>query len=236
MSVHSPDLREKPLRPLNSFIGTLIETLSSMTAYKNFVDDFPNRCREILKFAGKPALFRGREVTLALMVASAGLVVPYERLKPDGGEIDHPSGDNKKFSAAAEKLRGLLAESFLSSAVWGAPVSTWHSGKLKSVTGDPDSWDGLRKRQPVQSEKTVRNVLRVIRNALAHGNIFTFRDPIEAIIFINANVNDRKDVRDYSFVFVAPTDFQIFLEKWFDFLAQLDIPQTEAFEVLRDAA
>jgi len=175
-------------------------------------------------------------VTLALMVASAGLVVPYERLKPDGGEIDHPSGDNKKFSAAAEKLRTLLSESFLSSKVWGAPVSTWHYGKLKSVTGDPDSWDGLRKRQPVQEDKTVGNVLRVIRNALAHGNIFTFKDPIEAIIFIKANVNDKKEVRDYSFVFVAPKDFHRFLEQWFDFLDDLPIPQIEAFEVLKHAA
>lgn len=207
-----------------------------MTAYKNFVDDFPRRCREILEFAGKPALFRGREVTLALMVASSGLVVPYERLKPDGGEVDHPSGDNKKFSAASEKLKALLEESFLSSPVWGAPVSTWHFGKLKSVTGDPDSWEGLRNRQPVQPEKTVGNVLRVIRNALAHGNILTFKNPIAAIIFIKANVNGKKEVRDYSFVFVAPADFQLFLERWFEFLAQLHIPQTEAFDVLRDAA
>lgn len=207
-----------------------------MTAYKNFVDDFPLRCRDVLKFASKPALFRGREVTLALMVASAGLVVPYERLKPDRGEIDHPSGDNKKFSAAAEKLKVLLEEPFLSSRVWGEPVSTWHSGKLKSVIGDPDSWDGLSNRKPIQTDKTVGNVLRVIRNALAHGNIFTFQTPIEAIIFIKANVNDKREIRDYTFVFVAPADFQLFMEKWFDFLAQLHIPQNETFELLRDAA
>jgi hypothetical protein len=207
-----------------------------MSAYKNFVDDFPRRCREILRFAGKPALFRGREVTLALMVASAGLVVPYERLKPDGGEIDHPSGDNKKFSDAADQLRTLLAEPFLSSTVWGSPVSTWHSGKLKSVTGDPDSWEGLRKRRPFQAEKTVKNVLTVIRNALAHGNIFTFKNPIEAIIFFKANFNDENKVRDYSFVYVAPADFHLFLEKWFDFLDQLRIPQPEAWELLKDAA
>lgn len=207
-----------------------------MTAYKNFVDDFPRRCRDILTFARKPALFRGREVTLALMVASAGLVVPYERLKPDGGEIDHPSGDNKKFSAAADQLRTLLAESFLSSAVWGTSASTWHSGKLESVTGDPDSWEGLRNRQPIKADKTVGSVLRVIRNALAHGNIFTFKNPIEAIIFIKANVNDKKTVRDYTYVFMAPDDFQLFLEKWFDFLDQLHISQMEAFEVLKDAA
>lgn len=207
-----------------------------MTAYRNFIEDFPRRCREILNFAGKPALFRGREVTLALMVASAGLVVPYERLKPDGGEIDHPSGDNKRFADAAKNLRVLLETPFLMSDIWRAPASTWHSGKLKSLAGDPDSWDGLRKRQPIQSDKTVGNLLRIIRNALAHGNTFTFKDPIEAIIFIKANVNDKKEVRDYSYLFVAPSDFQRFLENWFDFLAKLHIPQIEAFEVLQDAA
>jgi hypothetical protein len=89
-----------------------------MTAYKNFVEDFPRRCRDILDLAGKPALSRGREVTLTLMVASAGLVVPYERLKPDGGgggHIDHPSGDNKRFADAAAKLRSLLDAPFMSS-------------------------------------------------------------------------------------------------------------------------
>jgi hypothetical protein len=206
-----------------------------MTAYKNFIDDFPRRCREILKLAGKPACVRGREVTLSLMVASAGFVVPYERLKPDGPTV-HPSGDNMKFSAAADQLKKLLEVPFLSSGVWDAPVSTWHYGKLKSVAGDPDSWEGLRNRQPVPQSKTVKNVLRVIRNALAHGNIFTFKSPIEAIIFIQTNSNNEGEVRDYTFVFVAPADFHLFLEKWFDFLEQLNIPQTEALEVLKDVA
>ena len=205
-----------------------------MTAYKNFVDDFPLRCQDILRFAGRRASFGGREVTLSLMVASAGLIIPYERLKP--GEFDHPSGDTIKFSDAADQLRTLLDQPFLSSAVWNAPVSTWQSGKLESVLGDPDSWDGLHNRQYFQVEKTVGNVLRVLRNALAHGNIFTFNNPIQGIIFIKAVFNNNKIVRNYSFIYVSPADFKIFLEKWFTFLDQLHIPQTEAYEVLKDAA
>lgn len=206
-----------------------------MTAYKNFIDDFPRRCREILKLAGKPPCARGREVTLSLMVASAGFVVPYERLKPDGRTV-HPSGDNKKFSAAADQLNKLLEGPFLSSDVWKVPVSTWHYGKLQSIAGDPDSWEDLHNRKHVSQDTPVKHVLRVIRNALAHGNIFTFKSPIEAIIFIQTNCNNEGKVRDYTFVFVAPADFHFFLEKWFDFLEQLNIPQTEAFEVLKDVA
>lgn len=207
-----------------------------MTAYKNFVEDFPHRCREILNFAWKPALFKGREVTLMLMVASAGLVVPYERLKPDGDKFKHLSEDNKRFSAAADQLRTLLEQPFLSSEVWNQSVSTWHYGKLKDVRGDPDSWEGLCKRRPVPVDKTVKNVLRVIRNALAHGNIFTFKNPIEAIIFIQANGGFGEEPKDYSFVFVGPADFRRFMENWFDFLDKLRIPQYEVFEVLKYAA
>jgi hypothetical protein len=122
-----------------------------MTAYRNFIEDFPCRCREILRIARKPALSRGREVTLTLMVASAGLVVPYERLKPDGRWGAHPSGDRETFAGAVEKLGSLLGQPFMSSRLWTATSSTWRGGKLDSVTGDPDSRKGLQKSRPITS-------------------------------------------------------------------------------------
>jgi len=170
------------------------------------------------------------------MVASAGLVVPYERLKPDGRFGDHPSGDSKTFVDAAEKLKSLLDEPFMCSRLWNETSTTWHGGKLDSVTGDPDSWEGLQKRRPISKDKTVCTILKVIRNALGHGNIFTFRNPIEAIIFINANSNDDNVIHKYSFVSVAPREFRQFLENWFDFLNDLHISQEAAFEVFKDAA
>jgi hypothetical protein len=206
-----------------------------MTAYKNFVEDFPRRCRDILDLAGKPALSQGREVTLTLMVASAGLVVPYERLKPDGGFIDHPSGDNKTFADAAAKLKLLLKDPFMSSCLWNEASSTWHGGKLTSVAGDPDSWDGLRKRRPISKDKKVSTILEVIRKALAHGNILTLNNPIEAIIFIKANITCNI-VHNYSFLSVAPQEFRQFLENWFDFLNTLHIPHEVTLEILKDAA
>jgi len=106
-----------------------------------------------------------------------------------------------------------------------------------SVNGDPDSWDGLQKRKPFSKEKKVRATLKVIRNGLAHGNIFTFGNPIQAIIFFEKkNFNEVGVVRDYSFVYVAPRDFCQFLENWFHFLNDVRIPQEVAFEILKDAA
>jgi hypothetical protein len=169
-------------------------TISQMTAYKDFIEDFPCRCRDILNIAKRPALSRGREVTLTLMVASARLVVPYERFKSDTNWGDHPSGDRKTFADAAGKLESLLRQPFRSSCLWTETNSTWRVGKLLSVTGDPDSWGDLRKRQPVSKDKTVGGIISVIRNALTHGNIWTLRDPIEEIIFVKRVLNNDKVV------------------------------------------
>jgi hypothetical protein len=202
----------------------------------NFIDDFPCRCRDILNIAKRPALHRGREVTLALMVASAGLVVPYERLKPDIGWGDHPSGDRNTFADAAGNLESLLGQQFMSSCLCTETNPTWRFGKLLSVTGDPDSWEGLQKSRPVSKDKTVGRIFSVIRNALAHGNIWTLRDPIEEIIFVKRVLRDDEVVRHFEFLSVAPHEFQHFLEGWFDFVISLRIPQEVAFEVLKDAA
>jgi len=207
-----------------------------MTAYRNFVEDFPRRCRELLDIAGKPARSRGREVTLVLMVASAGLVVPYERLKSDGRWGDHPSGDRKTFADAGGKLEALFSQPFRSSCLWTEANSTWHRGKLESLSGDPDAWKGLQQSRPISKDKTVGAVLKVIRDALAHGNIWTLRDPIEAIIFAKSVTDADKVAPRFEFVSVAPNDFRKLLGEWFDFLISLHIPQAVVFEVFQNAA
>lgn len=113
---------------------------------------------------------------------------------------------------------------------------TWRVGKLLSVTGDPDSWEGLQKSRPISKKKTVGGILSVIRNALAHGNIWTLRDPIEAIIFVKRVSTDDKVVRHFDFLSVSPHEFQHFLEGWFDFLISLRISQEAAFGIFKDAA
>ena len=118
-----------------------------MTAYRNFIEDFPGRCRDILKIAIKPTYLRGREVTLLLMVASAGLIIPYERLKPDGkgsGSIGHPSRDNMLYTDAARQLHQLLEKPFLSSDLWNEPsLGSWERGYIQQIAGSPESWPEL---------------------------------------------------------------------------------------------
>lgn len=202
-----------------------------MSAYKNFINDFPRRCREVLDFSEKFAHLKQLEVTLTLIVASSGFVIPFERL-----DSKHPSRDNETYSNAACALNKILDQPFKDSPLWSDSFSSWTGGKLKSINGDPDSWEDLGRRKPFLPEKKVSTVLKVIRNALAHGNIFTFNNPIEALIFIRCSYDNDKVVNGYSFIYVEPKQFKEFLKLWFDFLETLDIDQDLALDILKQAA
>jgi hypothetical protein len=209
-----------------------------MSEYINFVDDFPRRCKEVLRFAEGFAQIEEREVTLYLMVASAGFLVPYERLKPDpepgpkgGSGIPHPSRDNETFYDAAQQLKNDLDKPFLDSVGLGQGPSSWYSGKVRSVEGGPSDWRGFRERVPITKSLKLSAFLSVIRNALAHGSIYTFKNPIEEIIFIKPN----KTNNDWSFVSVSPVDFRQFLDQWFNYLDGIHISYEETSGVLRDA-
>ncbi len=70
-----------------------------MSSFANFVEDFPSRCGDLLVRFHQDAVANDREVTLALMVASAGFLVPFERLRPDGLYIQ-PTHDRHELLAS----------------------------------------------------------------------------------------------------------------------------------------
>jgi len=137
-----------------------------MTAYTNFIEDFAGRCMEVLQKAEKSALLSDRDVTLSLMASSAGILIPFERLKPEG-KWSHPSGDKKNFPEHANRLKELMDESFLGSKLHPEKESKWLSGSLNSLIanpdnwGNPDSWPELNKKNVMKKEKTVYVVKRM---------------------------------------------------------------------------
>ncbi len=209
-----------------------------MSAYKNYVQDFPRRCQDILKMASSKARFMDREVTLSLMVASAAFVIPFERLN------NHPFDDKNRYPEAAEELKKLLKKPFLEflnlSIENESSNPSWHYGKLPDLKGGPDTWGRNCENSPIKESEKTNNVIRIIRNALAHGNIYTFHNPIKSIIFIQRNPDEDnyKNTKDYSFVLVTPESFLKFLESWFKFInnLDLDLDYNQICEILNDAA
>lgn len=199
-----------------------------MSNYVNFIVDYPSRCRDLLSSFEPDAVDLDREVTLVLSVASTGLTIPFERLKDDDGPYERPTDDRARYQDAAEQFDALLASPFLDSAVWGEAPGSWHTGRLGSAKGTPDDWPELRTFQQITPDVEVSAIVYTLRNALAHGNIYSRPDNenrIRELVFLSGGRKGKKmQVMPYQYVQVTPGDLQTFLLLWFDFLQQIKLP------------
>ena len=190
---------------------------SFMSNYRNFVEDFPKRCDDLLDKLFPRAKAYDREVTLMFSIATAGFVIPFGRLR----EKDHPARDRKRYQEAAAKLDEILNAPFLGSPLWAEQPATWLFAKEVEDEGrELDCWPELTSPQSLPKDAQAKNVLAPLRNGLAHGNIFTRGNPIDLLVFLSKPYGAPK----YVMVAVSPFDFHVFLRNWFSFLASLQIP------------
>lgn len=188
-----------------------------MGAYKNFISDFPSRCNELLN----TQILQGkRDVTLMLLLASSGIIIPLERLKAS----EHISGDRETYNLASQKIDNLANTCFLGSEFWIENPLSWEQGKIVNLTGRINPYELIHIAKPVTKEKKVREVINLLRNSLAHGNILTMGGQISEIIFLKRNSDFKKtsDI-EYGFLIVSPNDFREFLINWFEFTKNLNM-------------
>jgi hypothetical protein len=205
-----------------------------VTAYKNFVSDFPERCRELLDRFDAGSRLARREVTLLLCVATSAIAVPYERLRPRSKKWEHPFRDRERYVDAARKFKEILNSPFLGSHLWPTPVESWCHGQLRSIDGDPDAWPELLAPVALSTETMVDTVVRHLRNALSHGNIFTRRQPeIDRLVLLSKPDLNRPD---YDYLIVSPSDLRAFLANWVSVLTELRIPDAVVSEFDEEAA
>lgn len=196
-----------------------------MSLYKIFVTDFPDRCADILARYEEQASSDDREVTLMLCIAATGVTFPLERL-----DADHPARDAEIHSDAARAYNQLKNKDFLDSILWPcAEPGSWEYGRLKTVDGEPDTWPELQGKLKLTREPKVEQILRHIRNALAHANVFTQgTQAIERIVLLSNRAretpNNPKPPPDWWFLQVSPDDLRRFLDNWFAFLKKLQLP------------
>lgn len=202
-----------------------------MTNFANFIQHFPSRCKTVLELMNSDQRFEEYDVTVLLMAAATGLIVPHERLKPDTtGENDLKkiTKDQKIFKEAAESYQKLCEEHFQSSSsLWrDEDPGEWYSGNVKGYYHDLDSWPRGKIDQPMSYNKTVGRVIKIIRNGLAHGNIYTTGREISLIVFVAWDYN----AKGLDFVASNPETFKRFLNSWFDCLSRFKLPDHIYFE------
>jgi len=201
-----------------------------MTSYSSFIRDFPLRCKNFLVAYEEDAKQKDREVTLLITVATSAFTIPFERLNPSSP--DHVADD--RYPGAVSKLGKLQNRDFVS---WQKGV-TWRiiedldGQQIRS--GQADGWASPDKRRPIPTDKKVGSMLSIIRNALAHGNIFTYPNThpqgsarqIEHIIFLSRLRDEVTGelIDRYKVVVVSPSDFRTLILDWISFLENLDLP------------
>ena len=206
-----------------------------MTTYANFVRDFPKRCKDLLDDYETDARGKDREVTLLIAVATSAFTIPFERLRPSStkhvaddrspeavNELDRL--ENRYFVDWQTRRGWMIIENLDGNVIRSSQADTW---------ANPDQW------RPIPANKTVRYVLNVLRNALAHGSIFTFpssssgKTPreIKRVVFLS-RIRDKK-TRDkktrklldrYNAVIASPTDFRTLIFDWVSLLEGLPLP------------
>ena len=196
-----------------------------MGAYKNYVQDFPARCKEVLEEFTVDASEIGREVTLLLAIATPCLILPYERLHKDG----HPSKDRDKFVKAKTTLDAELENKCGESCLWrNKSDDAWRFKQLDELLGDPDRWGLHNETEPITAQKS-ESILSILRNALAHGNIWTTSDPIETLVFVS-RVHYNKPKGPFNTLQCSPKLLVQFIKNWVDFLKDLEIPADPSVE------
>ena len=158
-------------------------------------------------------------MTLMISIGTAGFVIPFERLR----EQRHPAGDRNRYAQAVQQFEAICTTEFLRSQLWSGASASWlYAHEVEDAERDLDWWPELADPKPLPSELRTAAVLDHLRNALAHGNIFTRGNPIELLVFL---AKPRKDSRHYAMLAVSPADFRDFLQKWFSFLSGLRLPE-----------
>jgi hypothetical protein len=200
-----------------------------MSAYSDFIVDFPTRCLELLQYFEPQAKARDREVTLLLMAASSAFIIPYERLNKL-----HPTRDFIEFKTISESINNILGTPFKNSNFSPIRPNNWKFGTFHEFGNGPDSWQIT---EPAE-EKPLSYILGIIRNSLAHGNLYTSGNPISFLIFFCENrkyIEDKPIFDGYKCLKVPVHGFREFLLWWFESLLNLKVPYNEVLYAIAEA-
>ena len=138
-----------------------------------FAIEYPQRALELIQLFDKPARRRDLVGSFGLLAAAALLTIPYERMK-----ASHFLHDGEKDADLAAEIERLKKVKFLAAPFWcGESAGPWRQSRVMGSVEQVDAWrDELARHSLGDDANTIKRrsaeeVIRVLRNALAHGNI-----------------------------------------------------------------
>jgi hypothetical protein len=207
-----------------------------MSCYNDLYNDYPLRCGKIWEDFYDDAKNKKIDVTFMLMCAAGGFAMPWEHLKIQPGQAKDNSGhpaffnfDPKRYAESLKAINTVfdahVSESSLFSQM--APSQCFY-GSAKGIEFIRDMAESGKNSPLFSSTKKARDVLKVMRNAIAHNNIYAFSrqqgNEITDLTFFSAEYiweNEIKKIDFYHFVVMSVDDFQSFISAWFVLLRRL---------------
>lgn len=193
-----------------------------------FVVEYPKRCLDLLEALERTARRHERMGSFSLLAAAAVFVIPYERMKSKN-PLHNPTRDTNLSRA----LKSLENKRLVTAPFWnGNPPRAWRFSRIVKNVNDTERWEDEEGRHPVEADannsfesRKADDVLRVIRNALAHGNIvylnkdgFERRDTkLQFLGFLSRyeeSPEDRAKLETYRLVTTTEDEFLRFVKLW----------------------
>jgi len=216
-----------------------------MSSYVDIYNDYPLRCAKLWEDFNASAEAKNLEVTFMLMCAAGGFVTPYEHLRMQKGQAKelrgHPAYhnfDDVKFQRSAKSMDDVLSPAASSSTLFqDICLENCFYSRCEGIELIRDLAESRNPNNySIQTQKT-RNLVRVLRNALAHNNIYAFAkgraSEISELTFFS-EFFDRKQIKceqcerkfdepklkpyTYEVLSMPIQEFHAFLNSWFQLL------------------
>ena len=177
-----------------------------MSAFENFMD-IGTRSFELLTELEQDAEAIEVEVTFLISIAMSSFVMTMERLKET-----NPSSDYKSLPHIKQKTDTAFAQLVNESSLF---CDEWKYMEIKTIKGEPDDW--FSKNGDCISSKKTKKMVDILRNALAHGSIWTEGTEIDTLIFVSRKDNN-KPKGPFEVLYCTPNNFKSFIKNWIKLL------------------
>lgn len=193
-----------------------------------FVTEYPQRCLELIDALEETARRRELVGSFSLLAAAAVFVIPYERMASNKHPL-HKARDIDLFTA----LKSLQKKPFISAQFWdGNPPKDWRFSRVMANPNDSMQWRDADGHHPMSAaaknslpDRKADEVLRVVRNALAHGNIVYLNEngfeqrntKLQFLGFLSRYEEDkeqRENAETYRLVTATEDEFLRFVKLW----------------------
>lgn len=201
---------------------------------QRFVVEFPERCLTLLEMLEPHARKTELVGSFALLVASAAFLIPYERMKSK-----HPLHNRDDDLTKALRKLDSKEQRFVAAPFW-ADVSAWRYSRIVKDVNNTFRWRDEKGVHPMGAKaensinkRTPGDVLRVIRNALAHGNVVYLNAEgceeqgakVQYLGFLSRyeeSEEQRKAAETYRLVATTEDTFLAFVKAWAEWISKFN--------------